>query len=54
MLESFRDKSNPNQYIEKRRYGGAPDDSDNSSDENDPDLVDKTPMTKRRIIDEKA
>ena len=56
MFDSFRrDKTDPNQYIGKRRYGGNPDDSDEDSDnENDPDLMDKTPGTKRRLMDEKS
>lgn len=54
MLQSFRDKSDPNQYIGKRMYGGAgPDDSDQSEDE-DVDLIDKTPHTKRRMVEDKA
>lgn len=38
-------------YIEKRRYGGQNLDSD---EDDDPDIVGKTPNTQRRIVDEKA
>lgn len=50
------DKTDANQYIEKRRFGGAgQDDSDEDSDDAyDPDLVDKTPNTKRRVKEEKV
>ena len=53
VFDSFFDKSDPNQYIGKRKYGGNHDDSD-ESDDDDPDLMDKTPTTKRRMVDEKS
>ena len=42
-------------YIDKRKYGGTGyDDSDsNSEDERDPNIANKTPNTKRKLIDEK-
>lgn len=44
-------------YISKRRYGrlGKPgiDDSDSEDDIHDPDLIDKTPNTRRHIKEEK-
>jgi solute carrier family 36 (proton-coupled amino acid transporter) len=55
LYKSFRDKKDPNQYIEKRRYGGAgPDDSDESGDEDDTALMDMTPVTRRKNVEDKA
>jgi|TARA_B110000305_G_C18842943_1_gene360983 hypothetical protein len=52
MMDSFRKSRNdPSTYIEKKKYGGVGhDDSDEDSD--DPNLADKSPMTKRRIKDD--
>jgi hypothetical protein len=52
----MRDKTDANQYIGKRRYGGTgPDDSDEDSDDkDDPIFLGKTPATKRRLMDEKS
>ncbi len=50
-----RDKTNADQYIAKRGYGGTgiDDYDEDSDDQNDPGLMDKTPTTRRRLVDEK-
>jgi proton-coupled amino acid transporter len=43
------------EYLGKRKFGRLGDAKvESDSDEDDPDLIDKTPMTKRRVIEETA
>ena len=48
--KSKKYRNDSSYYLGKRRYGGGGVDS---SDEDDPDLVNKTPNTKRKIVDDK-
>lgn len=43
-------KTDSRYFMDKHRYGGTGIDSE---DENDPDIKNVTPMTKRKIIEEK-